>query len=222
MIIVIDGPAGSGKSSTAKTIANRINLQYLDSGALYRAVTSLWINAGKPELSKFFDMLTGVHLQVEYIDDVFNVKANGKDLTTQIRSQDVAGHVSEIASLPEIRSFVNAFMKKIVENGIYIADGRDLGTAVFPDAFLKFYMDASIDERALRRFREMENTGHDVTLDQVKKNIRERDLKDQSRKSDPLRKADDAILIDTTGMTFEKQIAEITRIIEEKLNKNMN
>ncbi|TVP98473.1 MAG: (d)CMP kinase [Balneolaceae bacterium] len=222
MIIVIDGPAGSGKSSTAKTIANRINLQYLDSGALYRAVTWLWINAGKPELSKFFDMLTGVHLQVEYIDDVFNVKANGKDLTTQIRSQEVAGHVSEIASLPEIRSFVNRFMKQLVEKGIYIADGRDLGTAVFPGAFLKFYMDASLEERAKRRFRELENNGQEVTFNEVKENLRKRDWKDQSRKSDPLKKADDAILIDTTGKTFDEQITEITKIIEEELNKNIN
>ena len=217
MIIVIDGPAGSGKSSTAITIAKRLNLQYLDSGALYRAVTSLWINAGKPEKGEFFNILTGIHLQAEYTDDVFHVKANGNDLMAEIRSQEVAGYVSEIASQPEIRSFINAVMKKIVENGIYIADGRDLGTAVFPDAFLKFYMDASIEERARRRFREMEDSGKEVTLGDVEANIRERDRTDQNRKSDPLKKADDAILIDTTGKTFEEQVSEITGIIEEKL-----
>lgn len=219
MIIVIDGPAGSGKSSTAKAVADRINLKYLDSGALYRAVTTIWMNAGKPDQDQFFNMLNDVHLQVEYIDDLFHVKANGNDLTLQIRSQETADSVSEIASLPEVRSFVNAFMKNLVQNDIYIADGRDLGTAVFPEAFLKFYMDASIEERARRRFTELRNAGQQVTLKDVTKNIMERDLKDQNRKSDPLRKADDAILIDTTGKTFEEQVSEIARITEKKIKQ---
>ncbi len=217
MIIVIDGPAGSGKSSTAKSIANRLSLHYLDSGALYRAVTCLWINAGKPEKEQFFNMLTEVHLQVEYINDLFHVKANGEDLTNQIRSQEISSHVSEIASLPEVRGYVNALMKKIIANGIYIADGRDLGTAVFPDAFLKFYMDASLEERAMRRFRELENSGQNVSFKDVKQNLNDRDLKDKSRVSDPLKKAPDAILIDTTGKTFEEQISEITQIIKENI-----
>src|SRR5690554_600936 len=152
MIIVIDGPAGSGKSSTAKTIANRLGIQFLDSGALYRALTYLWIKAGKPEKNKFFKLLPDVQLQTQYKDEVFYVVANGQDITGDIRKQNVADSVSEIASLPPARAFVNHYMRKLVQQNTYIADGRDLGTAVFPDADIKFYMDASIKERARRRF----------------------------------------------------------------------
>lgn len=222
MIIVIDGPAGSGKSSTAKAIANRLKIQLLDSGALYRAVTHFWIQANKPGKSEFFNMLSGIDLTTEYRDKTFYVKINGKDITTDIRRQTVANHVSEIASLPEVRSYVNNYMKRLVEQDVYIADGRDLGTAVFPDAELKFFMDASIMERARRRYKEMQQTEADISFDDVLQNLQARDEKDQNRKADPLKKAEDAILVDTTGKTFEEQISEMIQIIKEKLNLNIN
>jgi CMP/dCMP kinase len=217
MIIVIDGPAGSGKSSTAKAIANRLKIQFLDSGALYRALTYLWIVAQKPDKATFFENLSEVDLKAEYKDQIFFVHVNSKDITDKIRSQKVADHVSEIASYPESREFVNKFMRKLVEKDAYVADGRDLGTAVFPDADLKFYMDASIKERAKRRFDEMKMSDTSVTLEEIEKNLNARDYADQNRKADPLRKAEDAITIDTTGKTFEKQVSEMIAIIEEKL-----
>lgn len=217
MIIVIDGPAGSGKSSTAKAIANTLNIQFLDSGALYRSITYLWLKRGKPDKAKFFENLPEVQLQTDYSNQVFHVQANGEDITAEIRSQEVANHVSEIASDPGARSFVNGYMKKLVKQGVFVADGRDLGTAVFPDAELKFFMDASIEERARRRFREMKATEKDISLEQVKQNLAERDHKDSSRKSDPLRKAEDAVVIDTTGKTFEEQLSEMLTIIDEEL-----
>lgn len=218
MIIVIDGPAGSGKSSTAKEIANRLNIQFLDSGALYRAITYLWLKQDRPGKAEFFENLPTVQLQAEYRDRTFFVQANGEDLTDRIRTKEVAGHVSEIASHREARMFVNDFMRKLVSSDTYIADGRDLGTAVFPDADLKFYMDASIEERAKRRFDEMKASDSSITFEDVVENLRSRDQRDENRKNDPLRKADDAIVIDTTGKTFEEQVLEMISIINEKLN----
>ncbi|WP_340106093.1 (d)CMP kinase [Rhodohalobacter sp. 8-1] len=220
MIIVIDGPAGSGKSSTAKALSNQLNIHFLDSGALYRAVTYYWILKGKPDQEKFFDLLPALDLNVDLTNNSFTVWLNGNDVSDDIRSSAVANHVSDIASLPRVRKKVNQFMRELVEQNTFIADGRDLGTAVFPDADLKFYMDASIEERADRRYQEMEASGHAVTRERVIQNLKERDHKDKTRDADPLKKADDAIVIDTTGKTFEEQVAEMAAIINNKLHIN--
>ena len=217
MIIVIDGPAGSGKSSSARAIANRLNIQFLDSGALYRAVTWHWVQSQKPDFETFFKKLPETELLTEYKDQTFFVSVNNKDITAEIRKHNVAKHVSKIASHPKIRDFVNNYMRELVKEDVYVADGRDLGTAVFPDAELKFYMDASIKERAKRRFKELQQSDPGVTLQQVKENLEQRDHSDQTRAADPLKKADDAIVIDTTGKTFEEQIEEMILIIEEQL-----
>lgn len=217
MIIVIDGPAGSGKSSTAKKIAELLDIQYLDSGALYRALTFLWLTNDKPDPSEFFDMLPDVKLETEYRDQLFHVIVNGEDITKEIRTQQVANHVSEMAAKPEAREFVNQYMRKLVTSNTYIADGRDLGTAVFPNADLKFYMDASLEERAKRRYRELIPNQPDTSFDEVKNNLQERDHKDSNRSADPLKKDANAILIDTTGKTFEEQIEEMIYIIRDKL-----
>lgn len=220
MIIVIDGPAGSGKSSTAKALSKQLNIHFLDSGALYRAVTYYWIKKGKPDKKSFFDLLPDIDLGVDLADNSFSVRLNGENISDDIRSSYVANHVSDIASFPEVRKKVNAFMHNLVEKNTFIADGRDLGTAVFPDADLKFYMDASIEERAERRFREMEVSDSTITREHVIENLKQRDRKDQNRKADPLKKAEDAIVIDTTGKTFEEQVAEMAAIICDKLHIN--
>jgi len=220
MIIVIDGPAGSGKSSTAKALSKQLNIHFLDSGALYRAVTYYWVKKGKPDKKSFFDLLPDIDLGVDLADNSFSVRLNGENISDDIRSSYVANHVSDIASFPEVRKKVNAFMHNLVEKNTFIADGRDLGTAVFPDADLKFYMDASIEERAERRFREMEVSDSTITREHVIENLKQRDRKDQNRKADPLKKAEDAIVIDTTGKTFEEQVAEMAAIICDKLHIN--
>lgn len=217
MIIVIDGPAGSGKSSTAKEIARLLDIQYLDSGALYRAVTFLWLQKNKPDLSSFFETLPDIKLNTEYRDQTFFVEMNHKDITDDIRTREVANHVSEMAANPKARSFVNQYMRKLVKSDTYIADGRDLGTAVFPQADIKFYMDASIDERAKRRYRELKPDNPELSFNEVKDNLKKRDYSDSNRAADPLKKDADAFLIDTTGKTFEKQIEEMINIIREKL-----
>ena len=219
MIIVIDGPAGSGKSSSAKEIANRLDIQYLDSGALYRAITYLWIAADKPDRKSFIELLPDVKLETVYKNQTFKVELNGADISDEIRKQRVAENVSKIAAIPEVRKFVNDYMINLVSCDVYIADGRDLGTAVFTDAALKFYMDASIDERAKRRYKEMKESDKDssVTFEEVRDNLKDRDYKDQNRSADPMKKADDAIVIDTTGKTFNEQISEMIDIINKQI-----
>jgi len=217
MIIVIDGPAGSGKSSTAKEIARRLNLQFLDSGALYRAVTYLWLKNKKPTLQQFLERLNSVTLQTSCTHSTFRVVVDGSDITDSIRSQQVAGHFSQVASEPEIRSFVNQYMRRLIEDGVYIADGRDLGTAVFPNADLKFFMEASLEARAERRYEEAVKTDPDVLYSQIKENLKQRDHTDSNRKADPLKKAEDAIVIDTTDKSFNEQIELMINIIQNKL-----
>lgn len=217
MVIVIDGPAGSGKSSTARALSRKLNIKFLDSGALYRAVTYFWIRNGKPDKDKFFQMLPDIDLDAEADADDFVVLLNGENVSGLIRNSNVAGSVSEVASWPEVRIYVNRFMRELVKTDKFIADGRDLGTAVFPNADLKFFMNASLEERARRRYLELKDTETNLTLPDVTENLKKRDYKDKSRSADPLKKADDAIEIDTTGKTFNEQVDEISAIIKQQL-----
>lgn len=216
MIIVIDGPAGAGKSSTAKAVAQKLGIEYLDSGALYRVLTLVYLKSDKNS-DVFFKMLKKQDISFEYADEVFKVSLNGSDVTHQLRMPDVANNVSNVASMPESREYINRLMRNAVANGAYIAEGRDLGTAVFPDADLKFYMSADVNERARRRYDELISEGVQISIREVKQNILERDHKDSKRKAAPLRKADDAIEIDTTNLNFEQQVEQICYKVVNKL-----
>ncbi|MGB0346743.1 MAG: (d)CMP kinase [Balneolaceae bacterium] len=212
MIVVIDGPAGSGKSSTAKAVADRLGIQYLDSGALYRAVTLVYIKSNLNRTT-FFDQLKSIKISFRYIDSFFHVYINSEEVSQEIRTMNVSDKVSEVASMPEVRAYVNSLMNDAVKHDEYIADGRDLGTAVFPNAAMKFFMIAELETRAKRRLLELKSQGSNVTLEQILLNISERDQKDSSRKADPLRKADDAIEIDTSSFIFEEQVGFISEKI---------
>lgn len=214
MIIVIDGPAGSGKSSTARQVANHLGLQYLDSGALYRAVTVAWLASEKDV--QFFDRLNLLNLSFRYENGIFRVWVNKDEVTQQIRSEKVSSEVSEVASRPDVRAFVNSKMHDVISESICIADGRDLGTVVFPDAELKIYMDASANVRATRRTEELLASGVKADRDEVLKAILKRDELDTNRDADPLRMADDAIRIQTDQLTFEEQVELICNMIQEK------
>ncbi len=219
MIVVIDGPAGSGKSSTARAVAERLKIQFLDSGALYRVATLIYLNS-QNNGDSFFDALKESDISFYFKEKKFHVLLNHSDVSDEIRAMHVANAVSTVAAMPEVRAFVNALMRQAVQSGIYIADGRDLGTAVFPDAELKFFMVADLDERARRRLSELEAKGEQTTFDEVRKNIEDRDLKDSSRASDPLKQADDAILVNTSGLTFEDQVQMISEHVQQLIAKN--
>ena len=216
MIVVIDGPAGSGKSSTARAIAGQLQIQYLDSGALYRAATTIYIHSNC-DRDLFFERLKESNISFIFKEGIFNVFVNGEDVTLRIREMEVSGKVSEVAAMPEVRAHVNDLMNEAVPTDVYIADGRDLGTAVFPNADLKFFMVANLETRAKRRLKEMDG---DISLQDVMENLSSRDAQDSSREADPLKKAEDAIEIDTGSYTFQEQVDHICGIIKPLIDQN--
>jgi len=215
MIIVIDGPAGSGKSSTARAVADKLGIEYLDSGALYRALTVVYLKKKWESLNSFFEFLSTLSITFEYKDEMFRIWINGREVTDRLRSSEVSENVSKIASEPQVRLFVNNLMREAVQQRHYIAEGRDLGTVVFPHADVKFFMDADLNERARRRFEELRTMQKNVSMDKVRRNIVDRDKKDTHRSVDPLRKAEDAIELNTTNLTFEQQVEKICSVIKE-------
>ena len=213
MIVVIDGPAGSGKSSTARAVAHELNIQYLDSGALYRAATYLFLK-NEHSLPMFFESLHSAQLKFEFNDE-FQVTLNAVNITEAIRTPEVSAHVSTVAAMPKVREFINALMNKAVQHDVYIADGRDLGTAVFPSAECKFFMIADLETRAKRRHQELNSKGIQISYNEVLTEIKQRDRIDSTREKDPLKQADDAIVVDSSTFSFDEQVQYIIKKIEE-------
>ncbi len=205
LTIAMDGPAGSGKSTVARRIAEKLGLLYLDSGAMYRAVTVLAIHhrltADSPEL---IDQVKTC--RIEFTDNGKRILLNDKDVSVEIRTPSVNRLVADVAKIPEIRSEIVKHQQRIGSEGRIIAEGRDLTTIVFPDADFKFYLDASMRERAKRRLVELRKQDVDTTLEFVEAEIQERDEKDITRAHSPLRTAEDAIIVDTTDKTIDEVV----------------
>jgi cytidylate kinase len=218
MIVVIDGPAGSGKSSTALAVAQKLKIQYLDSGALYRAATHLFLKS-EESVPLFFETLYKSHFSF-YFEDEFKVFVNDLDLTQIIRTPEISSKVSTVAAMVEVRDFVNKLMHKAIPSDIYIADGRDLGTAVFPNAERKFFMVANPSTRAKRRHQELLAKGIDISYQEVCDDIQHRDKIDSTREKDPLKQAEDAVLIDTSEYSFDEQVDIIAEQVRETIQQN--
>ena len=203
--IAMDGPAGSGKSTVARRVAEKLGLLYLDSGAMYRAVTLL---ALQEELAadspKLIDCVKACH--IEFRDNGRTILLNAEDVSIQIRTPAVNRLVADVAKIPEIRHEIVRHQQRIGAEGSIIAEGRDLTTIVFPNADFKFYLDASVTERAKRRLAELQAQNVNATLAAVEAEIRERDEKDTTREHSPLRTADDAVIVDTTDKTIEEVV----------------
>ena len=214
MIIAIDGPAGSGKSSTAKEIAKQLNWLYLDTGAMYRAITFYFIQ-NEIEYSEgkdYSEVLTLIN--IEFISEAIQkVFLNKIDITKEIRSTEVTQLVSTISTIPEIRRFCMKMQREIATNSNVVIEGRDIGTKVFPNAEVKIFLTASVEERAKRRFKELESN-NSISFEQLVKDIQARDSKDSNRKISPLTIAKDATVIDTSGMDFNQQLTKIRKHIE--------
>lgn len=203
--IAIDGPAGSGKSTVARCVAERLGLLYLDSGAMYRAVTLLALQEGlAADSPKLIDRVEACH--IEFTDNGRTILLDTEDVSTQIRTPAVNRLVADVAKIPEIRCEIVKHQQRIGAEGRIIAEGRDLTTIVFPSADFKFYLDASVTERAKRRLAELQAQNEDATLAAVEAEIRERDEKDTTREHSPLRTAPDAIVVDTTDKTIEEVV----------------
>lgn len=215
MTIAMDGPAGSGKSTVARRVAEKLGFLYLDSGAMYRAVTLLAIRQGIAEdTPKLIDIVKQCH--IDFADNGLTILLNDEDVSTYIRSPDVNSLVADVAKIPEIRHEIVKHQQRIGEEGGLIAEGRDLTTIVFPNADFKFYLDASVTERARRRLAELLSQKVDTTLKAVEAGIRARDEKDTSRAHSPLRAAADAIMVDTTHRTIDEVVNFILGQVKSK------
>ena len=205
MTIAMDGPAGSGKSTVARRVAEKLGLLYLDSGAMYRAVTLLAIQERlAADSSKLIDRVKACH--IEFKDNGRTILLNAEDVSVQIRTPAVNKLVADVAKIPEIRREIVKHQQRIGAEGSIIAEGRDLTTIVFPNADFKFYLDASVTERAKRRLAELQSQNIDVSLAAVETEIRERDEKDTTREHSPLRTAEDAVVVDTTDKTIDEVV----------------
>ena len=212
MIIAIDGPAGAGKSTIAKKIAEIINIEYIDTGAMYRAVSYKFINKGI-NTSDFQNVINCIsETEIDFRNN--HIYLDSKDVSDLIRSTEVTSLVSEVSAIKEVRDKLVYLQRKIGERKSAILDGRDIGTVVFPNADFKFFLTARPDVRALRRYEEIKDQAKKVSLEEITKSIIERDLKDTSREISPLTKADDDIEIDTSDKGIEEVVSEIIRIVK--------
>ena len=203
--IAMDGPAGSGKSTVARCVAEKLGLLYLDSGAMYRAVTLLAIQEElAADSPKLIDRVKACH--IEFMDNGRTILLDAEDVSIQIRTPAVNRLVADVAKIPEIRHEIVKHQQRIGAEGSIIAEGRDLTTIVFPNADFKFYLDASVTERAKRRLADLQAQNIDATLAAVEAEIRERDEKDTTREHSPLRTAPDAVVVDTTDKTIEEVV----------------
>lgn len=224
--IAIDGYSSCGKSTLAKEIAKNLNYRYVDSGAMYRAVTFHLIKNGILKDGAYFKQAVIDELPSIDIDFVFNKDKgisetflNGVNIEKEIRTIGISKQVSPISAIEEVRTKLVTIQQQIGNNGAVVMDGRDIGTVVFPKADVKLFMTANMDIRAERRHKELESKGQHVNFDEVKDNLNRRDYIDMNRDISPLRQADDAIVIDNTELTREDQLELALQIINQKINK---
>ncbi len=217
-IITIDGPAGVGKTTVAKSLSSRIGFLFLDTGALYRATALGLLRSGVSQDSSSVSekMLTSLKLRIEVNVGGMNLCLQGEDVTHQIRTEEISAAASKFSALPEIRRFLLPIQREIASRQDTVAEGRDMGTVVFPNADLKFFLTADLRERAYRRFLELISKGCQVIQQEVEADIKSRDERDAGRANAPLLRPKDAICIDTTNMRPEAVVQQLLLHLAKK------
>ena len=217
--IAIDGPSGAGKSSLSRAAAEEIGFMYIDTGALYRTI-GLYVYRNKisaEDESAVASARSDININIKFVDGCQHVFLNGSDVSEDIRIHEVSDYTSKVSAFACVREFLLRTQRELAEKYDVIMDGRDIGSVVLPDAELKIYLTASAEERAKRRFDELAAKGQDVKYETVLHDVIERDFRDMNRKTAPLKVADGAVVVDTTGNTFKQSLKELTDIIKEKL-----
>lgn len=210
LVVAIDGPAGAGKSTVAKLVAQELHLVYIDTGAMYRAVAWKVLYQKKGVTTAAIEEVAqDIDVRLYYEGGRTRVFVDGKEVTDEIRTPEVSHIVSKVASLALVREKMVELQRKMAESGSVLMDGRDIGTNVLPNASVKIYLTASIEERAKRRAKELLEKGHAVSEADVEKEIAARDKADMEREISPLRQADDAVLLDTTGLSIKEVVSRI-------------
>lgn len=222
IIIAVDGYSSTGKSSFAKLIAKDFGFLYLDSGAMYRAVTLYAMEngfidpEGKVDVAGLSAALDALDVHFEAAPEGSRTFIGGRDVENEIRTLEVSSHVSPVSAVPQVRDYVDTRLRLFGKSGRIVMDGRDIGTTVFPDAQLKIFMTADVDVRARRRYDEMRAKGQDPDFESVKKNLLERDYIDSHRETSPLKMSPDAIVLDNSEMTFDDQMKWIRKVVQER------
>ncbi len=218
--IAIDGPAGSGKSTVAKQIAKKLNLLYIDTGAMYRAVGLYCLknNIDIDKEEKIAFALKNMNMSIELLEGIQNIYLNGENVTEKIRTQEVGKAASDVAVILAVRQKLVQIQRDLAKGHNVTMDGRDIGTNVLPDASVKIYLNANIEERTKRRCNELKTLGKQYDKEQIKKEIIQRDENDKNRKYNPLKKAEDAFEIDSSCMNIEQVIEAILNVVKQKIN----
>ena len=217
LTIAIDGPAGAGKSTVAKLAARELNYTYIDTGAMYRAVAWQALQqAGEPSAEDIAAMAGKLDLKLSYVNGKTKVAINGKDITDAIRTPEVSRLVAGVAQVPELRQVMLKLQRGLAVQGGVVMDGRDIGTKVLPDADIKIFLTASIQERARRRWQELTDQGYTIDLTELEAEIASRDKADCEREIAPLTEAADAVHLDTTGLSIAATVEKILALAKEK------
>ncbi len=217
--IAIDGPAGAGKSTIAKRVAKEKGFVYVDTGAMYRAMALYFLRQGgtADNVQNISSMVEDIDVSIEYINNEQQVILNGENVSGVIRTQEVGNMASQVAVIAEVRTKMSTLQRKLAETRSVVMDGRDIGTVVLKDAALKIYLDASVDERARRRQAEYVAAGKTVTdIETLKKEIIERDERDMNREIAPLKRAEDAVYLDSSHLSVEEVVAKIVKLSSER------
>ena len=217
--IAIDGPAGSGKSTVAKIVSKKLNMVYIDTGAMYRTVALFCINNGVDTTNemKVGEILPKINIEIKLDEGLQKIFLDGDDVTTKIRTQEVGQGASDVGVILSVREKLVELQRELAKGTTVIMDGRDIGTNVLPKAEIKIYLDASVEERSRRRLGELVQNGIEASFGEVKEQIKIRDKNDMTRKHNPLKKADDAVEVDSTDMSIDEVVAKIIEIKEDKL-----
>lgn len=219
-VVAIDGPAGTGKGTITKLVAEELGLINIDTGAMYRCVAleALRNNINETETEKVEKILKNIEIEFKREDGNIRVFLNGEDVSKDIRTPEVNSCVAKFAALKCVRDKMTPLQQKMGQLGNIIMEGRDIGTAVFPNADVKIYLDASLEERAMRRYKQNLEKGIEQSYEEVLESIKQRHILETTREINPLRKAEDAILVDTTTLTIPEVKERVINIIKEKLH----
>lgn len=219
-IVAIDGPAGTGKGTITKLIAQELNLLNIDTGAMYRCVALECLKNGISDINlekeKIIEIAKNIHIQMQNINGEITVYLNGEDVSKQIRTKEVSSFVSPVSSIPEVREVMVDLQRKMAEKQDVIMEGRDITTVVFPNADVKIYLDADVEERAKRRFLENQEKGINMTYEETLEAVKKRDYSDMHKPIGALKIAKDAIVVDTTHLS----IGQVKEKVEEIIKKN--